>query len=95
MHIFNNKVHILATIYINYYSITQVLLALHEKGLPFVSKPVDMARGDQYKPWFLKLSPKGEVPILVYKGQVTSGSVRILNQLENIGAGKGRKIGKD
>ncbi|XP_026479150.1 ganglioside-induced differentiation-associated protein 1-like [Ctenocephalides felis] len=71
----------------SYYS-QKVLLALHEKGLPFVSKPVDMARGDQYKPWFLKLSPKGEVPILVYKGQVTSGSVRILNQLENIGAGK-------
>lgn len=59
-------------------------MTLHEKGLPFVSKPVDMAHGDQYKPWFLKLSPKGEVPILVYKGQITSGSVKIIDKLENI-----------
>jgi glutathione S-transferase len=43
----------------------RVKIALHEKGLPYDTVPVDLQKGEQKKPGFLQLNPYGKVPVLV------------------------------
>jgi len=47
----------------------RVRLALCEKGLVWESRHVDLFRSEQYDPEYLKLNPKGLVPVLVHAGQ--------------------------
>ncbi len=47
----------------------RVRLALCEKGLKWESRHVDLFRSAQYDPEYLKLNPKGLVPVLVHAGQ--------------------------
>jgi glutathione S-transferase len=52
------------------------LVALHEKGLPFTSHYVDLLKFEQHEPWFVKLNPNGQVPVLVHDGaSITESSV--------------------
>jgi len=46
-------------------AVFKVLIALRELGLSFQSKLVDISRGEQLDPEFLKLSPNGRIPALV------------------------------
>lgn len=46
----------------NGYKITTML---EECGLPYEIKPVNIARGDQFKPEFLKISPNNRMPAIV------------------------------
>jgi glutathione S-transferase len=46
----------------------KVRVTLCEKGLDWESVNVDLFRGDQYDPKYLKLSPKGLVPTIVHDG---------------------------
>jgi len=41
------------------------VILLEECGLPFTVKPVNIMRGDQFTPDFLKISPNGRMPALV------------------------------
>jgi len=43
----------------------KIHIALEELGLPYKPIPVDIAKGDQFKPEFLKLSPNNKVPAIV------------------------------
>ena len=43
----------------------KVQLLLHELSLAHTLHPVNIRDSEQYSAWFLKLNPKGEVPILV------------------------------
>lgn len=43
----------------------RVRIALHEKKLPYQKLAVDIRKGEQKKPEFLKLNPYGKVPVLV------------------------------
>lgn len=61
----------------------KVLMALHEKQLPFESHIVDLSRGTQYDPWFLALNPRGEVPVLIDNGKVIPDSGRIVDYLDD------------
>jgi glutathione S-transferase len=48
------------------------LIALEESGLPFEAKRVDFSKAEQQTPEYLRLNPKGRVPILVAdKGVIT------------------------
>lgn len=40
-------------------------IALEESGLPYKAHKVDLAKGDQKKPEFLKVNPQGAIPALV------------------------------
>lgn len=42
------------------------MICLHEKGLAFTSRYVDVLRFEQHQPDFLALNPRGEVPVLVH-----------------------------
>ena len=40
-------------------------IALEELGLPYTVKPVNIARGEQFEPGFLAISPNNRIPALV------------------------------
>jgi GST-like protein len=44
---------------------TKVALFLEEAGLPFEPIPVDVRKGDQFAPDYLKVNPNGKVPAIV------------------------------
>jgi GST-like protein len=43
----------------------KITLALEEMGLPYTLQPVDIGRGDQFDPDYLRLSPSGKMPALI------------------------------
>lgn len=43
----------------------KITIALEEMGLPYRIVPVDISKGEQFKPEFLKLSPNNRMPAIV------------------------------
>ncbi len=43
----------------------KIHIALEELGLAYKPIPVDIAKGDQFRPDFLKLSPNNKIPAIV------------------------------
>jgi GSH-dependent disulfide-bond oxidoreductase len=43
----------------------KVTMFLEEAGLPYEIKPVNIGRGDQFKPEYLKISPNNKMPAMV------------------------------
>lgn len=43
----------------------KVTIALEELGLPYVIRPVNIGKGDQFKPDFLALSPNNKMPAII------------------------------
>jgi len=43
----------------------KITIMLEECGLPYVIKPVNIARGEQFKPEFLKISPNNRMPAII------------------------------
>ena len=62
---------------------SKVVMALHEKKLPFEAHLIDITKGVQYEPWFLQINPRGEVPVLQDIGKVIPDSSRIIDYLED------------
>jgi glutathione S-transferase len=48
----------------------KVRMALAEKDIPWKGHYIDILKGDQFAPGFLKLNPKGLVPVLIDNGKV-------------------------
>ena len=48
----------------------KVRIVLAEKSLPWEGIYVDILRGDQFDPAYMKLNPKAVVPTLVHDGKV-------------------------
>ena len=53
-------------------------IALEETGLPYEAQKLDLAAGDQRKPEYLKLNPRGRVPTCVVDGNVITENVGIM-----------------
>ena len=60
----------------------RVRLALNYKGLSYEQVAIDLRKGDQRRPEFLKINPQGLVPVLEDDGIVLTQSLPILNYLE-------------
>lgn len=60
----------------------RVKVVLTEKKLPFEAIPIDLRKGDQKKPDFLKLSPYGKVPVIIDGATVLYESCVINEYLE-------------
>ena len=60
----------------------KVRLGLAEKGLEWKSHHLNLRKGDQQRPEYLKLNPKGVVPTLVDRDKVIRESNVILEYLE-------------
>ena len=43
----------------------KISILLEELGLPFKAVPIDIGKGDQFAPDFLKISPNNKIPALV------------------------------
>ena len=56
-------------------------IALEEVGLPYETQRLNLMEGDQRKPEYLKLNPRGRVPTLVVDGEVLTENVGILTYL--------------
>lgn len=61
----------------------KVVMALHEKKVPFKTHLVNVHKGEQYDRWFMEINPKGDVPVLKDGVKVIPDSGRILDYLED------------
>ena len=57
----------------------KVLIALHEKGIPFESRWVDLHKFEQHAPSYLAINPEGQVPTLIHDG-VTITHTSVINE---------------
>jgi glutathione S-transferase len=62
----------------------KVCLCLAEKGLEWISHPIEFARGEHLTPAYLALNPNGVVPTLVHDGRPVIDSSVICEYLEEI-----------
>ena len=62
----------------------KVRLAMAEKQLQWTGHYLDILKGDQFAPWYLKLNPKAVVPTLVHDDKVITESTVICEYLEEI-----------
>ena len=60
----------------------KVRVLLREKGLDWVSHPVDLPRQKHVSAWYLGINPRGVVPALVHDGVVHVESNDILEHLD-------------
>src|SRR5271169_1413380 len=60
------------------------LIALFEKGLEFKSHYVNLLTFEQHEPWFVKLNPNGQVPVLVHDGATITESTVINEYLDDV-----------
>jgi glutathione S-transferase len=54
-------------------------ITIEETGLPYETEKLDLAAGDQRKPEYLKLNPRGRVPTCVVDGHVITENVGIIS----------------
>ena len=62
----------------------KVRIVLAEKSLPWDGVYVDILRGDQFDPAYVKLNPKAVVPTLVHDGKVIVESTVICEYLDEV-----------
>jgi glutathione S-transferase len=62
----------------------KVRLVLHEKKLEWSGHFIDIFKGEQYDPAYLKLNPKGVVPTLIHDGRVIRESTLIGEYLDEV-----------
>lgn len=62
----------------------KVRLALAEKRLPWTGHYVDLLAGEQFSATFLRINPKGVVPVLVHEGRIVRESTVICEYVEEV-----------
>ncbi len=62
----------------------KVRLFLEEKGLPWEGRYIDILKGEQFSPEYVKVNPKAVVPTLVHDGAVVRESTNICEYLDDV-----------
>lgn len=62
----------------------RVRFVLHEKGIAFTERKLDLFSGDQLRPEYLKINPNGVVPSLVHGGSAIVDSAVIIEYLDEV-----------
>ncbi len=65
----------------------KALLPLKEKGVEFVSHYMNLLEFEQHEPWFVKINPNGQVPVLVHDGRTVTESTVINEYVDEAFAG--------
>jgi glutathione S-transferase len=60
----------------------KVLIGIKEKGIAFTSHVVNLHKFEQHEPWFVKINPNGQVPVLVHDGKTITESTVINEYLD-------------
>lgn len=63
-------------------AVLQVRLAVAEKGLRCEEYDVSLPLSEHNEPWFMRLNPAGEVPVLVHDDSVLCDLTQIMDYLE-------------
>ena len=63
---------------------SKVLICLKEKQLEFESHYVNLLRFEQHEPWFVKINPNGQVPVLIHDGKIITESTVINEYLDDV-----------
>lgn len=58
-------------------------MTLYEKRITFKKQLVALNKQEQFQPWYLRLNPRAEVPVLTDGVKVIPDSVRIIEYLED------------
>lgn len=66
----------------NFFFVLQVRLAIAEKGLHCEEYDVSLPLSEHNEPWFMRLNPTGEVPVLVHNDNVICDPTQIMDYLE-------------
>jgi len=72
---------------VSFYS-QKVLIALKEKRLPY-SEQVVVLPAETSQPWFLRVNPKGQIPVLQVGSRTVVESERIIEEVDAMPAAKG------
>ncbi|XP_052452195.1 ganglioside-induced differentiation-associated protein 1-like isoform X3 [Carassius gibelio] len=64
------------------FSSQKVRLAIAEKGLQCEETDVSLPLSEHNEPWFMRLNPTGEVPVLVHNDSVICDPTQIMDYLE-------------
>lgn len=62
----------------------KVRMVLFEKGLDWEGHSIDLFKGEQFNPDYLKLNPKAVVPTLVHNGRVLTDSTLIAEYIDEV-----------
>lgn len=57
--------------------------SLEESGLPYTIQRVDIGKGDQFKPDFLKIAPNNRMPAIVDNAPSDGGAPHVLNLVQS------------
>jgi glutathione S-transferase len=60
------------------------LLPLREKQLEFTSHYLNLIEFEQHEPWFVKINPNGQVPVLVHDGRTITESTLINEYVDEV-----------
>ncbi|CAH1398741.1 unnamed protein product [Nezara viridula] len=60
----------------------KLLFVLNERGIKFKTQFINIAAGEQYKPYFLDINPRGEVPVIKDGENIVADSAKIIFYLE-------------
>jgi glutathione S-transferase len=62
----------------------KALLPLKEKQLDFKSHFMNLLEFEQHEPWFVKINPNGQVPVLVHDGKTITESTLINEYVDEV-----------
>ena len=62
----------------------EVLILMHEKGIDYVGRYVDVLAFEHHAPAFLELNPMAQLPVLVHDGKVLTETGFILQYLDQV-----------
>lgn len=62
----------------------KVRVVLAEKNIPYESRMMDLMRGDQFNPDYIKLNPNAVVPTIIHDGKVVTESTVINEYLDEV-----------
>ncbi|XP_048384485.1 ganglioside-induced differentiation-associated protein 1 isoform X1 [Stegostoma tigrinum] len=65
------------------FSSQKVRLVIAEKGLKCEEYDVNLPLSEHNEPWFMRLNPAGEVPVLIHGDNIICESTQIIDYLEN------------